>query len=154
MTDNQSVIRPARADEAASLRELEIASKGHWGYDAAYLARFAAVVSMSPDFIERNEVWVLDQEGTVAGFYTLIHNPKYAVLDSLWLLPHWIGGGLGRTLFEHAVERARAAGATRLEWGAEPHALGFYERMGGRNLRDTTSELGNPIKVMGLDLVR
>jgi len=30
--------------------------------------------------------------------------------------------------------------------------VGFYERMGGRRLRETTSEWGRPLTVMGLDL--
>jgi hypothetical protein len=40
-----------------------------------------------------------------------------------------------------------------MEWEAEPNALGFYERMGGRYLRDSEpSAWGRLIPVMGVDL--
>jgi hypothetical protein len=39
-----------------------------------------------------------------------------------------------------------------LEWEAEPNALEFYEKMGARRLRDSTSEWGRTLSVMGVDL--
>jgi GNAT superfamily N-acetyltransferase len=70
-----------------------------------------------------------------------------------WVEPAWIGQGIGARLFRHAVERARQLGAKRLEWEAEPNAVGFYERMGGRYLRDSEpSEWGRVLAVMGIDL--
>ena len=39
-----------------------------------------------------------------------------------------------------------------MEWEAEPKALGFYEKMGGRYVRDATSEWGRVLSVMGVDL--
>ena len=74
-------------------------------------------------------------------------------LDDLWVEPEWIGRGVGSRLFHRAVERARELDATRLEWEAEPHAIGFYTRMGGHYLRDSEpSAWGRVIPVMGIDL--
>ncbi len=39
-------------------------------------------------------------------------------------------------MFRFVAERGRQLGASRLEWEAEPNAVGFYERMGGRYFRD------------------
>ena len=39
-------------------------------------------------------------------------------------------------MFRFAADRGRQLGASRMEWEAEPNAVGFYERMGGRYLRD------------------
>jgi GNAT superfamily N-acetyltransferase len=107
---------------------------------------------MSPDFIEENEVWVLEDEGEVLGFHGLIHRGDLVLLEHLWLLPEHIGKGHGHRLFEHAVERARAAGGTRLEWSAEPHAIGFYERVGGQHLRDEAERPGRQGKIYWFDL--
>ena len=74
------------------------------------------------------------------------------MLEHLWIEPEWIGRELGSALFEFAAQRARALGARLLEWEAEPNAAGFYEKMGGRRLRETTSEWGRTLSVMGLDL--
>ena len=41
-----------------------------------------------------------------------------------------MGKGFGRALFEHAEKIAQEQGATRLIIVSDPHALGFYQRMG------------------------
>jgi hypothetical protein len=56
-------------------------------------------------------------------------------------------------LFRHAAARATELGCGRMEWEAEPNALGFYEKMGGRYLRDSDpSDWGRVLQVMGVDL--
>ncbi len=152
MLDHELRIRPADPDEGEALRTIAIASKGHWGYDQGFLMRFGAILSLSPDWIRQHDVWVLEEGGEVAGFYGLIHHGEVSELDDLWLLPAYIGKGHGRRLFEHAAARARESGALRLEWEAEPHATGFYERMGGRAVRETISELGRKLSIFALDL--
>jgi GNAT superfamily N-acetyltransferase len=150
----EAEIRPAAPEEAELLTEIAIASKAHWGYDARFMDRFAAVIAIDSHYLAQNEVWVAQSAGKVAGFYGLVHHGAVAELDHLWLLPAYIGQGLGRRLFEHAVARAAARGAQRLEWEAEPNAVGFYRRMGGATARETTSELGRRMEVFALDLPR
>ena len=75
------------------------------------------------------------------------------MLDDLWIEPAWIGRGVGSQLFRACAARARELGAKRLEWEAEPNAAGFYERMGGRYVRDSDpTAFGRVIPVMELDL--
>jgi GNAT superfamily N-acetyltransferase len=148
------LIRPARPDEAAFLAALAVRSKGHWPYPAAFLARFARTLALTPDVVAANDVNVGERAGEVRGFYTLLHRGVLAVLDDLWLEPAEIGRGSGRLLFEHAVARATAAGGTVLEWEAEPYATGFYERMGGVTAGWTDSPLGRRLPVMRLPLSR
>lgn len=52
------------------------------------------------------------------------------MLDHLWVVPEKFGTGIGRALFQHALQQAEALGAEFLELEADPHAVGFYERMG------------------------
>ena len=74
-------------------------------------------------------------------------------LADVWVDPPWIGKGIGSLLFSHALERARRLGGTRMEWEAEPNSVGFYEKVGGRYLRDgEPSEWGRTLPVMGIDL--
>jgi GNAT superfamily N-acetyltransferase len=49
--------------------------------------------------------------------------------------------GTGRTLFEHAVNQARAAGFDLIKIEADPNAEGFYERMGARRVGTSVSEV-------------
>jgi GNAT superfamily N-acetyltransferase len=125
-------IRRARSGEAAQLTALANRSKAHWGYDAEFLQRVAKDLVITPLAIDEHEVWVLCDDadaGEVIGLHRVILGEP-AVLEDLWLEPWAIGSGRGRRLWEHAVSVARASGASALELDAEPHAVGFYRRMG------------------------
>ena len=54
------------------------------------------------------------------------------LLDNFFLVPASIGTGVGRVMWDQAVDRAKAQGAKRLTLEADPNAAGFYERMGAR----------------------
>lgn len=145
-------IRRAISKEAGQLTGIAIVSKAHWGYNEEFMARFAAVIAIAPEYVRQNDVWILEEAREIAGFYGLIRHGETGELDHLWLLPQHIGKGLGRLLFDHAAERARELGMRRLEWEAEPNAIGFYERMGGRAVRQTTGQLGRRLQVMAREV--
>lgn len=153
------LIRPARPDEADALAGLAVRSKAHWPYPAAFVARFARDLALTPEVVAANDVWVAERpcryptiSGEVRGFYTLLHRGALTVLDDLWLDPGEIGRGSGRLLFEHATARATAEGASTMEWEAEPYAVGFYERMGATTEGWVDSPLGRRLPVMRLVL--
>ena len=134
-------IRRAHPDEADALSALAVRSKAHWGYDAAFLERVRDAMTLRPDDVERHEVWVLEaSSGAPIGYHRVIPGDP-AELEDLWVEPAAIGSGGGRLLFEHAVEIARGSGASALEIDADPHAQGFYERMGALRIGETQSTL-------------
>jgi GNAT superfamily N-acetyltransferase len=53
-----------------------------------------------------------------------------AELSSLFVEPAQLRCGAGRQLFDWAKRTARGAGAAYLVIEADPHAAGFYRRMG------------------------
>jgi N-acetylglutamate synthase-like GNAT family acetyltransferase len=147
------VVRPVRPDEGERLREIAIASKSHWGYEETQVRDWAAQGDFSPEALAAKEILVAEADDRAVGFATLISEGDLCVLDDLWLEPDWIGRGLGSKLFEACANQARQLGAKRLEWEAEPNAVGFYEKMGGRYVRDSDqTPFGRVIPVMGLDL--
>jgi GNAT superfamily N-acetyltransferase len=146
-------IRPAQPNEGEALRAIASAAKSHWGYDEDRVRRWAAGCDFSPEALAARAVLVADLGGHPIGFAALTPQGELCVLDDLWIDPPWIGRGIGTRLFQAAAERARDLGGERLEWEAEPNAVGFYERMGGRYLRESEpTEFGRRIPVMGLDL--
>jgi GNAT superfamily N-acetyltransferase len=145
------VIRAAEPGERERLREIAIASKAHWGYDEEQVRRWGEGLELSPG-VDR---FVAEVDGEVVAYASLVCEDDVCVLDELWVEPEWIGKGVGSGLFRFALARAREGGARRLEWEAEPNAVGFYERMGGRYLRDSEpSAWGRVTPVMGIDLGR
>jgi GNAT superfamily N-acetyltransferase len=146
-------IRPVVADDGERLLEIAIAAKGYWGYDLDRVREWAAMGDFSPAGLRRKDVYVAAVGGKAVGWAAAIRQGDAWWLDDLWIEPAWMGKGIGSRLFRHAAEQGRQTGAARMEWEAEPNALGFYEKMGGRYVRDGEPGVwGRVNAVMGLDL--
>jgi GNAT superfamily N-acetyltransferase len=52
----------------------------------------------------------------------------------MWVQPEWIGTGVGRRLWQHAMTTAGNAGFVTLRIGADPGAEGFYRAMGAQRI--------------------
>jgi N-acetylglutamate synthase-like GNAT family acetyltransferase len=142
-------VRPATRADHERLRELTFESKAHWGYDHDLVRSWTDGLA----FESLQERWVAEVDGAIVAWAGLIPPSEgIAVLDHLWVAPGAMGNGLGTRLFGLAAARARELGAKRLEWGAEPNAIGFYEKVGGHKLRDEVTEWGRLAPWMGLDL--
>jgi GNAT superfamily N-acetyltransferase len=146
-------IRRARPDEGERLREIAVASKSHWGYERERVERWAADGDFSPAGLAAKEVLVAEVDGRPVAWASLLPRGEVCWLDDLWVEPEWIGAGLGSLLFRRAAERATRLGAVRLEWEAEPNAVGFYEKLGARRLRESgPSAWGRILSIYGVDL--
>ena len=146
-------IRAARPDEGERLRQIAIDAKGHWGYDREWIHSWAAQGDFSAEALLGKPVLVAEAGDRAVGFAALLPQGAVAVLDDLWVEPAWIGRGVGTKLFEACVNRARELGAERMEWEAEPHSVGFYEKLGAVRLRDSErTTMDRIIPVMGMDL--
>jgi GNAT superfamily N-acetyltransferase len=146
-------IRPAEPQDADRLREIFTAAKGSWGYDAGLVREAAAALDLSPEALLAREVYVAEVDGQAVGFVSLVPGSEAWLLDDLWVDPAWMGRGIGRLLFTHASDRAREAGAHRLEWESDPNAVGFYEKMGGEYVRASEPTIwGRVVPIMGVDL--
>ncbi len=132
-------IRRARPEEAPALRALAHRSKAHWPYTPEFLAVVEPMLQLEPADVAAHEVWVLDLDGIAVGWHRVTGHGDRAELEDLWLEPPVIGTGLGRVLFQHAVGIAGAMGASRMEWDADPYAVGFYRAMGGEEIGSTPS---------------
>jgi GNAT superfamily N-acetyltransferase len=153
LTESSLRVRPPDPHEGERLREIAIASKSYWGYDLDQVREWAAAGDFSPEGLRRKESYVAEVAGRAVGWVAVIPRGDVCWLDDLWVDPGWIGAGIGSRLFGQAAERGRQLGASRMEWEAEPNALGFYEKMGGRYLRDSKpSPWGRLLPVMGVDL--
>lgn len=125
--------------DAPALTDIARASKAHWGYGADLLDLWDSQLTVSPEFVRDQVVWVAVVGGRPVGFYALVAGDHEWEIEHLWVRPEWIGRGIGRALFEHAVAEAAPTGATALRVVSDPHAEGFYLHMGARHVGEEDS---------------
>ena len=123
-------IQRASPEQASQLTRIALAAKAHWGYPERWMELWRPQLTFHPEYIRENASWVALVDEAVVGFYTLEEKQGNAWLENLWVLPEFIGQGVGKALFLHALEQTRQRGYRVLQLEADPHAVGFYEKMG------------------------
>jgi GNAT superfamily N-acetyltransferase len=141
-------IRRATPDEAAVLTEIAFAAKRHWGYPEDWIRHWQSYLTIPPEFIRDNEVYVAMKGEEIVGCGALCINPSAAELEHMWIRPAHMGAGIGRALFTFIKERAMNLKLPVLELNADPNAEGFYERMGARRIGEVRSEIEGKPRVL------
>jgi len=123
--------RPARLAERGALIALQgraaLANEG----DREALLAHPEAIDLPAQQIIRSDVIVAEREGRRAGFSAIeMREDGDAQLDGLFVEPDLWRCGLGRLLVERAADRAREHGARILHVIGNPHAEGFYLRLG------------------------
>jgi GNAT superfamily N-acetyltransferase len=102
------------------------APRAHWGYDQAFLDACRSELTLTPQDVEAQRVTVAERDGRLVGFYALAGEPPEGTLEDLFVEPDHIGTGVGRILWEHAIDVARTLGFERITVEADPEAEPFY----------------------------
>jgi GNAT superfamily N-acetyltransferase len=127
-------IRRAHPDDAEVLTAIAHAAKRHWNYPEDWIAQWKPDLTITPQFISQHEVFVAMVDQVIVGCCALVLTGSLAEIEHMWVRPEHMGSGIGRALFEHAKRRAEQSGAQVLELSADPHAEGFYARMGAERV--------------------
>ena len=141
-------IRRAQPDEALVLTEIAHAAKRHWGYPENWIRHWKADLTITPEFIARNEMYVAMRKEEIVGCCAISFDESVAELEHMWIRPDHIGTGVGRALFLHVKERAANLNVPALEISADPNAEGFYERMGATRIGEVQSEIEGAPRVL------
>lgn len=141
-------IRPVLPEEADALTQIALAAKRHWGYPERWIELWTPQLTFSPEYFEANGSWAAVEDGKPVAFYTLLEANEIASIENLWVLPEFMGKGIGRQLFLHAVETARGRGYKALQLEADPNAVGFYEQMGMHKTGERHSEVDGEPRVL------
>lgn len=141
-------IRPVDPDEAEILSHIAFSAKAHWGYPERWLAIWKPQLTFEPGYFQSGESWAAVMDRTPIAFYTLCEKNGAAWLENLWVLPKYIGKGLGKQLFTHAADRAREMGYGILQLEADPNAVEFYEKMGMRKIGERHSEVDGQQRIL------
>jgi GNAT superfamily N-acetyltransferase len=138
-------IRQALPQEAATLTQIAHDAKRHWGYPEHWIQHWQADLTISPEFIGDNLVYIAERESEIIGFVALVVRKDKAELEHLWVAPPHIGTGVGKELFIYAMQGAAGENVREVEISSDPDAEGFYQRMGAQRIGEVTSEIeGQP----------
>jgi GNAT superfamily N-acetyltransferase len=141
-------IRKASSDEASRLTAIAHDAKRHWGYPEHWIKHWQDDLTISPEFVVANQVYVAEREGELLGFYALTVREHKAELDHLWVAPAHIGTGVGKELFIHAMQRAARENISEVEIASDPNAEGFYRKMGAHRIGEIASEIDGQARTL------
>jgi GNAT superfamily N-acetyltransferase len=134
-------ILPATPDDADALTHIAFAAKRYWGYPESWIQHWRDSLTITREFVRNNGVYAAVSGGGPCAFYALTGAGGELELEHLWVSPGWIGSGVGRLLFEHAMREAARRGASAVAIEADPNAEGFYLRMGARCVGENVFEI-------------
>ena len=150
-----TLVRRVNPKEADQLTRIALAAKRHWGYPEGWIEIWLPQLTFSAEYFEANESWVAIVDANPVAFYTLLDNNENAWIENLWVMPEFIGKGIGREMFLHALELARERGHRIIQLEADPNAAGFYEKMGMHKIGERYSQVdGQPrsLPIMEMEL--
>lgn len=125
-------IRRARSSEAEELTQLARGAKASWGYPADWLEAWREELTITAEYVQQNQVFVVDTGDGLAGVAALERVRGEAVLEHVWVAATHQRQGIGEALVRHALALASEAGDGIVRVTSDPRAVGFYERLGGR----------------------
>lgn len=132
-------LRRALPSEASMLTRIAIASKAHWGYDLTFMNAVRDEITITEQHIQDSEFVAAERGGELVAFYNISGEKPNGQLTYMWVLPSAIGQGLGRLLWSDAMKRANEQGYQSLKIDADPHAEGFYRKMGAKKIGEVKS---------------
>lgn len=138
----------ARPAHAEALTRIAITAKRHWHYPEKWIQIWLPLMTMTPECISENEVWLKVIEGEPVAYYSLKQDESGLWLDNLWVLPEHMGKGIGKDLFIHALERSCLRNVSILKIEADPNAQSFYEHMGARKVDEHHNEIDGQPRIL------
>jgi GNAT superfamily N-acetyltransferase len=142
------MISRAQSQHSQALTEIAISAKRHWNYPEAWIQHWLPQLTISAEYISANEVWMMINENKPIAFYSLSQNEEGYELGHLWVLPEYIGKGIGKQLLGHAFERCKLLNISSLKIYADPNAQTFYEKIGAKKIDEHHSDLFGEDRVL------
>lgn len=125
------MITRAKLSDAKLLSEIAIVSKAFWGYENHHLQSWINDLTVTEELIIKCDVYQYNIDKTTVGFYILNAPEKgNSELEMLFVLPDFIGKGIGKQLLLHAFKEAKKLNSKTMTLLADPNAVPFYESQG------------------------
>lgn len=100
------MIRNASLEDASTLTDIARDAERYWGYPENWIKHWESDLTISPELIRDNHVYVDEEDGEIRGFYALRGTGD---LEHLCVKPEMIGTGIGKDLLLDAMDRTQKA---------------------------------------------
>lgn len=128
-------VQKAQPADANVLTDIAMIAKQYWGYDSAFMLACAKELKQTATMLqdERRATWTAKVDESLAGFFAIqFDDERRCELEALFVLPQFMGQGVGQKLFGKAVNVANANGYQTMTIVSDPYALDFYLKLGAQ----------------------
>jgi len=80
-------IRKAKSNDSEVLSQIAQAAKKYWKHPENWLVLWKEALTVTPDFILKNEVYAAIDGDKTLGFYALVSENGALTLEHLWVAP-------------------------------------------------------------------
>ncbi len=150
---NNVVVREAKPQDAKVLTNIALRSKAHWGYSPELIDQWRPELEVTSELILNSICFVVEVDGEVKGFWC--RAPKEGLSEGRYYIePEAIRQGYGRMLWAPVTTKAKELKVKYLTWETDPNAVGFYLKMGAKQIGTTDSKIvpGTKTPIMRLYL--
>jgi len=114
----------------------------YWGFPEDVLKEWSHLLTITQDYIEKNNVYKLVHDDQIIGCYSYFPTSEHTVkLDNIFILLKFIGQGLGRILMSDFLEKVEESGINKINLDAEPNAEEFYKLFGFKTIGRVESSI-------------
>lgn len=146
------MISRAKDKESETLTTISFAAKRYWNYPEEYFDVWKDELTITPDYINHNEVYVAKFNEKIVGFISMVEVKNDFKVGGLWLRkgfwldhifvhPTFIGKRVGSKLVLFAKELCGKKNIRYLDILSDPNARGFYDRIGAQFIREVPSNI-------------
>lgn len=146
------MIRRAEDKDSDTLTLISFAAKRYWNYPEKYFEVWKNELTITPDYINQNEVHVAKVDGKAVGFISIVEVEndfkagevsiiKGFWLDHIFVHPDFIGERVGSELIFFAKKLCRRKDISCLYILSDPNAQGFYDRIGAQFIEEVSSNI-------------
>ena len=102
------MIQKATIKDTDLLTNIALTSKAHWGYSYELIESWRSDLTVTSKMIKDVFVYKFLQNDKTAGFYILNQPIENKIeLEMLFILPEFMGKGIGKKLLLHAFTKSR-----------------------------------------------
>lgn len=146
------LVREASTSDSGVLTDISFASKQYWNYPNEYFEIWKDELTISPSYIQNNVVYVAEVRERAIGYVSLVELEnefsagnivvnKGFCLEHIFILPEYIGKGIGSRLIAFLKERCKEMKIDRVSIFSDPNAKGFYDKLGAYYLGEVSSNI-------------